>query len=1077
MKACGNVPHRRGKEKDDIQGEKGNHGPALRGAGHLALLGGCAANAQKPEQGGSESDALVRDADEEVESQGKRVPYDKAGAYIVTLKESDFQKPEDEQGGETAPSDDQAEAPEAESDAQKSEGEQGDETTPSDDQENASGDEASETEPDDEATDSKELEEAKVTLQEAEAARDEARKALDEAMEAEEQAKSDADAQAAADSDDGVEVADDETSDEPAIQQDDEALSAATEARAQAEDELAKAEEAVKAAEEKVSELEGQEDAIEAEDQADAVKPEDEAKAKDKKDLAFADVKAEDVKVSYFFVSADSEAAPELREAQIDALSNDGGAITLSFTDPDAATNLSDSYVVAIEALELYAVVDVDMVTPVLSVESDGVTSDSESCDVSIRAQDGAFASDISEGAISLGGSFSEMAVNGVEASGDALTVHLSGSPARDYETEATWVDGQVTVAADGFESSPVGATAYVPVDLPDEAFDLGGEEALPTASVMGEAEYVGFEGDVVKATLDLYADMGTINDVKAEDITLGGDLAGGEVESVSKEGEDNDMLRVEVSFPRGEETEDDYLYLGTLTLAAGAMSDESGNAAPEVSTSMFIEPEDMGRAGDDAEDAAKKAEEAKKKKQEAKAKKLSGIGEGFKYASGWVEQIDPALASITDFGASVFGIASSYVKGEWLDIIKGGVGLLQMCGVIPAGEKEVTPKDVLKEVKSLRTVVNSIDLSTKEISKEDREDRFTQTKARLELMQDRITSCYVMFDRAAEMLAEREDNPMNPPAADASNEEAVRYNTELANLMLQQQALKKAGKTSDSMFIDVEDTVAKLREDLSTVCKWVSIDAKSINAGANPIDVLDKLVSMKFNWDTQGYYARAAFRVELDATIKDAWAVVSTFYNATDPVVAYKYQPELDNVKAALRQIALRPAGQSPEEVRKLNQAGKEINVYSPTLGYSIKQSRHISCGYAFGDPGEFNDHRALTRTEELTQDDQITKYRDRLYNGDIWEDLKLAGLDAGDPYSDAVYNHMFNQVGIGFRQALQRNVLFNKSFQIIGQSYESWVRGLRPDKSIVSKKVMEYYANTLDIEIWGHFYWFDRR
>ncbi len=160
----------------------------------------------------------------------------------------------------------------------------------------------------------------------------------------------------------------------------------------------------------------------------------------------------------------------------------------------------------------------------------------------------------------------------------------------------------------------------------------------------------------------------------------------------------------------------------------------------------MVIE---MGRAGDDAEDAAKKAEEAKKKKQEAKAKKLSGIGEGFKYAAGWVEKVDPMLGTLAEFGSTVFGMASSYVKGEWIDIAKGGVGLLQMCGLIPAGEKEISAKDVLEEVKSLRRVVDSIDLRTLDISKEDREDRFTQTSVRVKQMQDRITSAYAMFDRS----------------------------------------------------------------------------------------------------------------------------------------------------------------------------------------------------------------------------------------------------------------------------------------------------------------------------------------
>ncbi|MGX8704418.1 MAG: protein kinase domain-containing protein, partial [bacterium] len=57
--------------------------------------------------------------------------------------------------------------------------------------------------------------------------------------------------------------------------------------------------------------------------------------------------------------------------------------------------------------------------------------------------------------------------------------------------------------------------------------------------------------------------------DVKPENITLEDDLTGGKVESVSKEGEDNDQLKVTVSFPKGVQAEDGYLYAGTLKLAA----------------------------------------------------------------------------------------------------------------------------------------------------------------------------------------------------------------------------------------------------------------------------------------------------------------------------------------------------------------------------------------------------------------------------------------------------------------------------------------------------------------------------
>ena len=856
--------------------------------------------------------------------------YNRAGTYIVTLKEADFSK-----------------------------GEATNEQNKADKQNKA-----------------EEIQKAKAALEEAKAARDNASKALDEAKEAEGKARADAQAQPEAE----IEVVD-----EPAIEVD--ALAKAAEAREQAEANLAKAEEAVKAAEEQVAGLEGQ--------------------TEEKKDLTFADVKADDIKVGYALAQDGSDAAPEVREAKINAVSNDGGALTISFTDPDAATNGTAAYAVSIGALGLAAGVSVEVTKPVLSVESGSVKSDAQSADVTLKVADGTFASGISAGDIKLGGSFRDMTISGMEAQGNTLTCHLAGSPVRDYETEGTWVDGQVTVLASGFENSPAPATGFVPIDLPDEAFDLGGAEALSAAAVFAEVEHVGFEGETARATLSLYADMGAFNDVKAQGITLEDEFAGGKVESVAK-GEDGSLL-VELSFPKGDQKEDDYLYAGTLKFAAGAMNDDSGKAAKEVSTTLLLAPEDMGKDGNDAEEAAKKAAEAKKKAQEAKAKKIGGIGSGFQYAAGWLEKVDPVLGKASEFGAGVFGMAASYVKGDWLDIVKGGIGLLQICGVIPQGPKQVTAADVLKEVKDLRRVVDSIDLKTDEIAKEGRENRYTQTSVRVKQMQDRIASAYAMIDKAADILASRKDNPMKAPAAEASNDEAVKYNNELRKVMLEEQAKAKQGQTKDTMFIDAEETMSKLREDLSTVCKWLSVKSNDINAGANPIDVLDKLVSTKFNWDTQGYHARAAFRAELDVTIKASWAVVSTFYGATDPGVTAKYQPELDNVKEALRQIAARPAGQSPAEVAKLNNrtydekkgyntADTYIHVYSPSLGFAIRRVDLLKGS------------RWLWKDDVIT-DAKINEYRKRLH-GTPREDLALAGLDV---------NKDAKPVGIAFRHRVE--------------------------------------------------------
>ena len=138
--------------------------------------------------------------------------------------------------------------------------------------------------------------------------------------------------------------------------------------------------------------------------------------------------------------------------------------------------------------------------------------------------------------------------------------------------------------------------------------------------------------------------------------------------------------------------------------------------------------------------------------------------------------------------------------------------------------------------------------------------------------------------------------------------------------------------------------------------------------------------------------------------TILASWAFLSTYYNCAVPANADKYQPLANKVAASIKQIAARPAGTSPEKVRELNRdgsavnkKGKDVKVYSPTLGITIKHCWKVNGGRSLGD-----------NSIEDINDAKIKDYNSRI-RGSQWEDLELAGLDVGDK-SDT-YS------GIGFR------------------------------------------------------------
>lgn len=1051
---------------------------------------GCGKVAQDKNSDPKNQDDMVKDDEQE---QGKTIPYSKKGEYTVTLQEGDFTKGEDEGQAPDDKASDKSGAADAEEIARP-------------DQDEAAGTE----------TQAK-LDEAKAALEQAKQTLENERAALDQAKEAEEQAKGET--EAAPQNTETVTLDADAQNTNDAEQQKSEALSHATEAREQAEANLAQAEEAVAAAELKVQELEG--DNGQAGTEASADKQADEKQ--EKKSLAFGDMKLENVKVYYDTItnrkelkankSGEVEPQYEEREAQIKALSNDNGAMTLSFVDPDAASNATDTYYVVIDDLRLYTPIHVDIPQPMLTTDST-VACNSKSADVTITAEDGTFASDLSASDLKLGGSFNGMKVAGVETSADALTVHLTGTPKLNYKVSSTYMDGQITVPASGFENTACSATAYVPIDLPEEAFDLGDAEALAPATAIGDVDYASVDGDTGKATVYLQADLGAFNDVKPENITLEDAFAGGKVESVSKEGEDGDLLKVDVSFPTSGVDENDYNLAGTIKLAAGAMTDEKGNAAPEVESTVAVSSgEDMGKAGDDDDiipvdtnskividedenhrinqeierlgeedslsssssssesdssdkkDSNGKSEKPAEKKKSSTDETLGAAGVGFKYAGKWLKKVDPTLAKLSNVSGELFNLAGNIVAGKWSKVVENGIGLLKLCGISP-DDPEITAADVLEEVKGLRTVVNSIDAKVSDISKEDREDRFTQTSVRLKKLQDYCASADAMLVEGAKILATRKKNPMQAPGENATKEEIAKYNAALRGVMIKEMQKEKNGDKLSTMFADLDTTMENMRDELSTVTKWVSVEKTAFNAGANPIDIYDKLVSSRFNWDSQGYYARLAFRGELTYTIETAWAAISTYYNTNDPKVKHKYQPEADNVAAALAQIEARPAGTSPEQVRELNQAGKDFKLYSPSLGYSIKRSRLVNGGL-----------ECSKESDERTSNDKINEYKNRL-QGSLYEDLQLAGLESGDE------NTKFD--GIGFRHNISwvrsRPITRYGRLTSSGVPYtsvEAWTLMVFQDKSASAKKTFrgtQVGGKPVTGDKWYTFYWFDR-
>ena len=317
----------------------------------------------------------------------------------------------------------------------------------------------------------------------------------------------------------------------------------------------------------------------------------------------------------------------------------------------------------------------------------------------------------------------------------------------------------------------------------------------------------------------------------------------------------------------------------------------------------------------------------------------------------------------------------------------------------------------------------------------------------------------------------------MKPPAKGASKEQLIAYNAELRRVILQEGAKTDVGKDKDKAptFFDAKNNMVQLNEELFTVANWVSIDKNAVNSSANPINVFDKLVASKVNWDSQGYYARLAFRTELKCTILSAFSYLAVFYNYEVPLMNKAQRPLIESVAEALKQIDARPAGISPEQVRESNGKGKDFKLYSPTLGVTIKKSRKVKAGRDYGS------------AKNDIGDGYIAVYAAKsMLRGGRWNDLELAGLEVDNDQ---------NFQGIGFGCEEKCNESMRKTDRYLDQR-EGWKtkkvwtnilmnNATMPSKLLTSTERWELFENNgprketkvEDLKLYPFtIYWFDR-
>ena len=193
------------------------------------------------------------------------------------------------------------------------------------------------------------------------------------------------------------------------------------------------------------------------------------------------------------------------------------------------------------------------------------------------------------------------------------------------------------------------------------------------------------------------------------------------------------------------------------------------------------------------------------------------------------------------------------------------------------------------------------------------------------------------------------------------------------------------AGNTD---FQDYSSFMTSIRQNFETVATEC---AKK--GGASPFHAFDSYWALHFNFDTQGYYLRQAYRTAAEYQLKRAYSLMGIYFDIPTAVEesikknnGENKEPYTVALQAALKGIEALPAGTSPEDVRgETSASGLHLYYKAPVHSYTLNRDfKRSLCLWSLASVGDGNHFT----------DKEIAAYCKRLHGRTVAEDLKLAGI-----------------------------------------------------------------------------------
>ena len=394
-----------------------------------------------------------------------------------------------------------------------------------------------------------------------------------------------------------------------------------------------------------------------------------------------------------------------------------------------------------------------------------------------------------------------------------------------------------------------------------------------------------------------------------------------------------------------------------------------------------------------------------------------------YDYASQYNEETAASssdkLKKVVEYGKPAFTAVVSVYKGDYGKAFSAAKEFLGAFGIIGGGEG-VSNEQILMEVQRVYSAVQELSLEVKDIQgllsvMSNQLDETTMQAYRNGLQS--FDNAMSALDTDAEILQQMlvtgaeilQQSGTNAPAADAAAEDMQAYVANLISTIEDNQKNNPDLKNFDGLMQDLMNNYTLVATEL----------AKSKDF--SPLSAYDKYWNQFFNWESQGYALRAAYRANAEFQVKRAYSIIALYYNIGTGNTVMTYQKYGQLLRDALTQIEANGPGVSPEDVLNSREwCGNDFTGDYPQFNYNLEGGLYTSTFdkrltelWLIGNVWyknhkvDYNIRDDIEKMSEQMPKELVQKYAAKLHGKSLEDELILAGFWKSNDDDDYKYKN----------------------------------------------------------------------